>query len=56
MYLVGIIFTYDSIDYDSKLFCDRYYIVTFVTKNKNILQLCAQLYHPSWESNLLSQN
>ena len=57
MNLLGVIFTFDSCDITNKMFCDRYYIVTFVTENKIYYKrLYAQIYHPSWESKPLSKS
>ena len=54
---IGEIFTFDSYNIGNKMFCDRYYIVTFVTKDKVYYRrLYAQIYHPTWESKPLSQN
>ena len=54
---IGEIFTFDSNDIGNKMFCDRYYVVTFVTKDKVYYKrLYAQIYHPTWESKPLSQN
>ena len=54
---IGEIFTFDSYDIGNKMFCDRYYVVTFVTKDKVYYRrLYAQIYHPTWESKQLSQN
>ena len=54
---IGEIFTFDSYDIGNKMFCDRYYVVTFVTKDKVYYKrLYAQIYHPTWESKQLSQN
>ena len=55
--LIVEIFTFDSYDIGNKMFCDRYYVVTFVTKDKVYYRrLYAQIYHPTWESKQLSQN
>ena len=54
---IGEIFTFDLYNIGNKMFCDRYYIVTFVTKDKVYYRrLYAQIYHPTWESKPLSQN
>jgi len=56
-YLLSTIFTFDSYYNLTEIFCDRYYIVTFVTKDKVYYKrLYAQIYHPTWESKPLSQN
>ena len=56
-FLLGTIFTFDSYNNLTEMFCDRYYIVTFVTKDKVYYKrLYAQIYHPTWESKPLSQN
>jgi len=56
-YLLSTIFTFDSYNNLTEMFCDRYYIVTFVTKDKVYYKrLYAQIYHPTWESKPLSQN
>jgi hypothetical protein len=54
IFLSGKIFKFDL---DDKIFCDRYYKVTFVKNDKIYYKrLNAQIYHPSWESKQLSQN